>query len=353
MKRLIAIFCLIAATADAAFSYYSPVTVDHTQVPSTQTDFPVLVSQTDARLKTVANSGHVQNSSGFDIRPYSDSALTSALTYELESYDGAAGTITMWVKISSLSSSVDTVIYLGYGDSGLSTDGSSTSTWDANFKGVWHMADNAATTTIKESSATGANGVNVANTNTKTGTGQIGSGLQYNGTSDGSSSAIDLSGTTIVTMSFWINWTTNANDDDLAFEYTPNYNSAEGFVVDWNAGSGFFQFGMHSQSGGSYWTDHFTRPSAGAWHLVHLVMDRANRVNKGYVDGTSQTLTTDTHTAISSMLAYANSSLFFMSRNKASLFGAGTLDETRLSVTERAQDWITCEWNNQKASSTF
>ena len=144
----------------------------------------------------------------------------------MEKYDGTTGNLIAWVKIPSLSSSSDTVFYLLYGDNSINTDQSDPpNTWDSNFKGVWHMSDSAANTTIRESTATGANGTNNANTSTKTATGQIGKALSYNGSTDGSFAAINLSATNIATLSFWMKWTTNANDDDLAFEYTPNYNT--------------------------------------------------------------------------------------------------------------------------------
>ena len=185
-----------------------------------------------------------------------------------------------------------------YGNSAINTDQSDPpNTWDSNFKGVWHMNDNAPNTTIRESTATGANGTNNANTSSKTAAGQIGNALSYNGSTDGSFAAINLSATNIVTLSFWVQWTTNANNDDLAFEYTPNYNTnAGGFIADWNAsgfGGGKFETGM-GNGDFTYWTDFFTRPSAATWHLVHLVFNRSGPTDKVYVDGSLQTLTTGT-----------------------------------------------------------
>ncbi len=154
-----------------AFSWYSPISINSAQVPSTQTDFPVLVSQTDARFKTVGNSGHVENASGFDIRPYSDTALTSALSYDLERYNASTGEVVMWVKVASLSSST-TPIYLAYGDASLTTDGSSTTTWSNSFLGVYHCKDG---TTLSVASATGSNnGTN--NSGVAATTGQIDGG---------------------------------------------------------------------------------------------------------------------------------------------------------------------------------
>src|SRR6266540_3673456 len=122
----------------------------------------------------------------------------------------------------------------------------------------------------------------------RTAPGQIGKALSYNGSTDGSFAAINLSATNTVTLSFWMKWTTNANDDDLAFEYTSNYNTnAGGFIADWNsssAGGGRFETGM-GKGDHTYWTDLFARPSAGTWHLIHLVFNRSGSTNKAYVDG--------------------------------------------------------------------
>src|SRR5207244_8901615 len=202
------------------------LTIDHTKVPSTQSNFTVLVNLTDPALKTVANGGHVANANGYDIGLYADSGETTKLKWEVEKYDGVTGNLIAWVKIPSVSSSTDTVFYLMYGNSAINTDQSDPpNTWDSNFKGVWHMADSAANTTIKESTVTGANGTNNANTSTKTATGQIGNALSYNGSTDGSFAAIKLSATNIATISFWRKWTTNANDEEQAFECTTNYNT--------------------------------------------------------------------------------------------------------------------------------
>ncbi len=333
-------------------SYYRSLTVDHTKVATNLPNFSVLVSITDATLKTVASGGHVQRSDGFDINFYSDSAHTTKLKWEMESYDGTAGTVVAWVKIASLSSTIDTVFYMFYGDPSITTDQSDpTNTWDANTQGVWHMSDNAASTTILATK--GVNAVNVANTNTKTTTGQIARGLTYNGSSDGSSSAINLSGTDKLTLSFWLKWTTNASDDALAFEYTTNYNGQHAFIVDPNSSTsgGCFEIGM--SNAGTYFSDRLTsRPSTGAWHLYHLVFNRDTPLNTVYVDGSSVALTTIDHSMTGSS-AFDNSTLYFMSRNKSVLFGDGLLDEVKIVFGERVAEWITTEFNNQNDPGTF
>ena len=152
------------------------------------------------------------------------------------------------------------------------------------------MNDNAANTTIRESTVTGANGTNNANTSSKTAAGQIGQRSDLQRQHDGSSAAINLSAANIVTLSFWMKWTTNANDDDLAFEFTPNYNTnAGGFIADWNAsslGGGKFETGM-AKGNSTYWTDLFTRPSTATGTLSTWCSIAPDQPIKVYVDGSS------------------------------------------------------------------
>src|SRR4029077_3486466 len=79
------------------------MTVNHTLVPSTQSNFTVLVSVTDPALKTLANGGHVANVNGYDIGFYADSGGTTKLKWEVESYNGTTGNLIAWVKIPSVS----------------------------------------------------------------------------------------------------------------------------------------------------------------------------------------------------------------------------------------------------------
>ena len=118
------------------------LTIDHTKVPSTQSNFTALVSLTDPALKTVANGGHVANANGYDIGFYADSGGTTKLKWEVEQYNGTTGNLIAWVKIPSVSSSTDTVFYLMYGDSTINTNQSDPlNTWESNFKGVYHLGD--------------------------------------------------------------------------------------------------------------------------------------------------------------------------------------------------------------------
>jgi hypothetical protein len=213
------------------------------------------------------------------------------------------------------------------------------------------MQDNAASTTIVESTAAALPATNIANTSTKTTAAQFGTGLAYNGTSDASSRAINLSAINVVAMSFWLKWTTFGSDDKLAYEFTSNgLNQAGGFIIDPNwSGTANFDVGM--SSAGARWGDTFTRPTAAAWHYYTINLDRGTPLNSAFVDGVNKTMTTETHGTITGN--FANSTLYFMSRTASTLFGAGSMQEARLSGTARGLNWHITENNNQSNPGAF
>ncbi len=130
------------STLTNGYSFCRMITINHTLVPSNQTNFPVGFTGTYTWLKTVGNGGKVQNTNGFDVVFTSDSAGTTLLTWEPATYKAATGQVEYWVRIPILSSSSDTLIYLYYGNASISTSQTtSTSTWDANYLGVWHLGD--------------------------------------------------------------------------------------------------------------------------------------------------------------------------------------------------------------------
>ncbi len=341
MHRLILIAFLFATSqAWAAFGYYSPISINSAQVPSTQTDFPVLVSVTDARFKTVGNGGHVQNSSGFDIRPYTNSGLGTAITgYELERYNASTGEVIMWVKVSSLSSST-TPFVLAYGDSGISTDGSSTTTWSNSFLGVYHLADG---TTLNVNSATGSN--NGTNHNVTATTGQIDGGGSFNG----STGEIDL-GTginpTALTYSIWVNGVSFSNtynativrDNVANTVFTALFVKVNNKLACYVTASGTVSYdgtGSHTLSG-------FT------WYYLTMTYDSSSGL-KGYVNAASD----GTAAANGNLNTTSCSTWIGADPTVAARFITATQDEARIASVARSADWITTEYNNQSAPGTF
>ena len=147
---------------------------------------------------------------------------------------------------------------------------------------------------------------------------------------------MNLSGTSATTVEFWLKWAQHRNEDALAMEFTPNFNGNDGgFLVDPDAAQFGGTFGVGLGRGDSRNNAFFTRPAAGTWHHYALVLDStkpaATQITP-YIDGQAvsyQKLDSGTGAG-----PFANSVLNFMSRDGASLFGQGDLDE--VAVYNRA-----------------
>ncbi len=311
-----------------AFDYYSPVTINAGQVPSAQTDFPILISVTDARFKSVANGGHVKNANGYDIRPYSDATLLTAITgYELERYNGSTGEVIMNVKRSSV---IDGLItYLGYGDSSLVADGSSATTWSNGFLGVYHLGDG---TTLNVNSATGSNnGTNHGATATA---GQIdGAGAfasvssQYVGLGGG------LAGNNIATYSAWV----KATSFPGAFNAVMGYDGNGHFALLMVNNSG--KLSLFTNTGNINGTGSHAL-SAGTWYFVVMTVAISGAGSlKGYVNASLDGST------IGTIVTDATAPFNIGRDDVNGRYWNGVIDEARVSNVVRSQDWITTEYN--------
>jgi len=163
----------------ADWSYRKKITIDHTQVDANLTDFPVLISlASDSGL-----ASHAQ-SDGDDIL-FTSSNGTTKLDHGIETFDGSTGKLIAWVRIPSLSSSVNTEIYMYYGNATCANQQNPTAVWDSNYKGVWHLSEDPSGTApqIKDSTS---------NVHHGTSGGSMTAGDQVAGRVDGS---LDLDGT--------------------------------------------------------------------------------------------------------------------------------------------------------------
>ncbi|HEX5713921.1 MAG TPA: PKD domain-containing protein [Solirubrobacterales bacterium] len=159
---------------------------------------------------------------------------------------------------------------------------------------------------------------------------------RFDGANDGAKATLNLSGKTAITVEFWLKWNAYANDDDLAMEFTNNFNeNAGGFLIDPNAPQQSGSFGVGIGAGTSRNNAFFARPSAGTWHHYAFVLDTqapaAEQITP-YVDG--KAVAYAKLNSGTGAMPFANSSLNMMSRATAGLFGAGDLDE--VAIYDRA-----------------
>lgn len=327
-----------------AFGYYSAFTVQSSQVPSTQTDFPTLISWTDARFKTVGNGGHVQNASGYDIRPYASDG-TTALTFQLVYYNGTTGQVEMWVKVASLANA--SVVRLYYGDAGLSSDGSSTGTWDTHFKAVWHLADG--TSLSLSDSTSGAH--TLTNSSATAGAGKVDGGVSYSsGNYVEAANHTDYDSTT-GTWSLWIKTSQSVGGGNYpGVMARANNDSRDGISIflETATGKAMVQVypsapgsNVYSQNGGAALND-------GAWHKIDFTFQGTSTATI-YVDGSSVASASP-----SGSWGFAGQAIR-TARLVDSFWTSfvGTQDEIRVSDSARSADWLTTEWNNQNDQAAF
>ena len=109
------------------------ITIDHTKVAASLADFPVLIdiSDSDLALKAQQNGGDIV---------FVDSAVNK-LNHEVEYYDNNTGHLIAWVKVPSLSSTSDTVLYMYYGNVAASSQQNPAAVWDSNYVMVQHLEE--------------------------------------------------------------------------------------------------------------------------------------------------------------------------------------------------------------------
>src|ERR1051326_1344832 len=329
------------------YGYQRAITIDHTKVPNTdQSSFPVLISGTYSYLATVANNGNVQNASGYDVVFTSDAACTTKLNHEVESYSATTGAVSYWVKVPSLSHTIDTTIYLCYGNPAISTDQSNkTAVWDSNFKGVYHHDDQAANTTVKDSSANVSNGTNAANTSGKSVSGKFAQALTYNGTTD--NTATGISQTSSFTWECWFkltDWTTQSGSSDYSTLMAASYASGGALLLLWKDSGYMVQFAPDNAGGVTSGNNSI---APGAWHHAAYTRTGNSGTYALYLDGNLKGQVASGTTSTSSTVALGRRADY-----TPQAFN-GLLDETRISTVARSADWIKTEYNNQSSPSTF
>jgi len=127
------------------------ITVDHNDIDSALVDFPVLIYLSSSSGLNSANVSFVFNEIGANRKKIAVTTGDGATEcyVEIEKWDAANKEAWLWVKVPSISSSQDTVLYLYFdnthadntayvGDTGSAV---AENVWDGNFKFVMHFPE--------------------------------------------------------------------------------------------------------------------------------------------------------------------------------------------------------------------
>jgi hypothetical protein len=335
------------------FAYRKSITVRANQVSTGPlTNFPMLISVTDANLATVANGGHIAsyNAGTSDPQDLVFEALDDTtcggvgtapckLDHEIEAYVPTTGLLVAWVRVPSINNG--TVIYMYYGNGCSVATQNPSGVW-ADYSGVWHSRESG--TPLIDS--TGNNNLSTNSTQT---TGQIGNAQSYNGTSQLASKTSGVvnipANNTNQTISVW--FTIGAADN--------NVRSAVSFVNGTNSG---VQFGQRDggangqvgfwQWGGAWLGGTQANPAVNTYHYMVYTFDGTR--HRPYYDGT--TLATATTPAAQTGTP---SRIYFSTYDGTNERWNGRIDEVRISNSNivRSAGWILTEYRNQNAPGTF
>ncbi len=346
---------------DMSWPYRVKVTVDHTKVPANLTDFPVYINL--ANLPSGFHS-NVNQIDARDIR-VTKSDGTTELPREVGWYDSATDNGELYFKYSgTLSSTVDTEIYLYYGYASASNYSESATygsnnVWDTSYKGVWHLGEASDATRVDSTlnnndlTESPSDVVDRYESGSIRGADFERTDTEYLTIPDASQTGLDLGNS--------FTFTTRLNVESAPF----GGGAHQGVIA--KAAGGGWSYGLSTGSAGTNSfgfmidndgfagggvaigtdTDFFTVSN---WNTYHIVYNGS--IVRIYKDGVEQT---SFNFPYSTSMTPINSASAFRLGNFESQNGYydGIMDEIRVSNVARSANWVATEHNNVSSPATF
>jgi RHS repeat-associated protein len=338
------------------YNFGSSITINHAQVAnSDQVDFPFLISGVYPYLANVKYGGNVNSSNGWDILFTSDAAGQNKLDHEIDNYDPTTGSASFWVRIPRLSHTTDTIIYMWFGNSAISSSQENKpGVWRNGYAGVWHLPSGGVGTS--DSTGNSADGAAVSAYSVS---GKIGSADNVSGGWIDIPSSAAYKPASALTLEAWVNPTGNyyswSWDKVIALDYR-----ADG---SWNApylsyalqrAGNSQNFALQVTSAGTmYLAQSAATMLQNSWSHIVGTFDSKTQLLQLYMNGQPDP---NTASGPSGPIDYATSQdLTFGSRSPSSPgdFWNGSFDEVRISSVARSADWIATEYNNQSSPTSF
>lgn len=315
-------------------------------------DYPLLISLSESWLRT-APAGDVEHPEGFDIVFTADRAGASRLAHEIESYQGASGTLVAWVKVPSLAATTE--LFVHYGDPAVTASQQNIAPVWSTYAAVWHLGAD-----LRESKSDA-----VAASDGSTGeSALIGDGRTFDGADDDINLASDAAIGDVFggggTVELWFRASSFGeqsrgrlfNKGDLAYNGT----FANGWMlqVDNSNISSSLLFGRQMSTTDGFWTAPPGSIQLNQWTHVAIVYDDSSSANAPaiFVDGTSVAVSVFTAPA-GNAVTEAAFPLMIANRGVHDRAFGGNIDEVRVSHGARDPDWIATSVRNQRAPGNF
>lgn len=332
MRAFLLLILFLCSNAFAA-DYYFDLTIDHTKVSASQSDFPVLI--TEANVPAAAWD-YITNTTGANITASDDACLSwpesgDQYAKEVVSVNTSTEKCEIYVCAPSVSSTVDTVIRIWISDT--STVANSADTWNSDTAAVYHF---------ESDGADSSNQTNLTKYGTPTnGAGYIGNAFSYSNSdaddyfytaSEGGLAAIETNSKITCFILVKMNATSQTNrfvyqtgNNDIPLIYGYAANKYELYV-----------------NGGAF------RPTVATvsdtdWHVIAFTYNEQNFYS--YLDGSAITSTTSTQNI--NISSYNSKVMWVVPSANASV------DETRFFSSILSSNDIVTIYNNLSAPATF
>jgi len=321
---------------ESMFAYNVVITIDHNYIDEDLTNFPIL-------LNTSNTDYMMAQSDGADFA-FSNPENTSIYNHEIELFNDTTGEIAIWVNITHLDASADTVIIMHYGNTTCNSFENPHGVWDEHYIAVWHM-DGSSATTVADSTTNNFDSVENLSTSIA---GRIGLCREYNLTTHDRFTNSTVFEPSNFTCSLWIRPYTAAD----AAPYVVG--KKDSWATQLFQGTYYF-----SMDGGDdpddFDTDVSHSENAGWDYLVWTF--RTDDGYDVYINGTlGQTLNSDgakkDYGSENGVLTFGN--VYIDGWHSGSSWRySGLIDEVRVSNIERNSSWINASFNNQNQTDDF
>ena len=354
----------------------APITIESDDIDATLTNWTLVFDQTFDSVLTQADGPldadgtRASINGGGDVRFSTDEAGTTQIACDIRSWvthnTPASATCEVAVKVPSVSSSVDTIIYMWWGASGETQPAVDATygqydAYDAYHVGVWDMGQDPSggSGCILDRTENQHHGTPAGTMLTEDlVTGGVGGSLHFDGTDDLVSlgDSDDFSFTTgSPDGPFTMEALVNADDK------TTNDFAVLGKGLDWNTGEYWMDFGNNvlrarifdysadayigatNYEDGLVW-EHIaaTYNGGGAWTDIYLYQDGERLEESTQTTGTYVEMENTSYELVIGALTTSGASPF-----------DGIIDEVRLSNVERSAAWIAANWSNQTDAAGF